>query len=146
VDHLDAQEQAAYKKIIREGNGLVTHPPEGCTEQCAGVDRGYGKHVKHEFGNMQDDWCEENEENYQWREEGRLSASDRRILASHWLAKAVKKVNENLAALEKYLGHAGLLMTADGSDDELIKLEGHVGKYEFMHADGDDWMSRVHAA
>ena len=41
------------------------------------------------------------------------------------------------------MGHAGLLMTADGTNDELIKLEGFPKgeKYEFMHSSPDKWLS-----
>ena len=55
-------------------------------------------------------------------------------------------MNKCTDALEKYMGHAGLLMTADGTDDELIKLEGlpKGQKYEFMHSSPDKWLS-VHA-
>ena len=52
-------------------------------------------------------------------------------------------MNKNTDALEKYMGHAGLLMTADGTDDELIKLEGFPKdqNYEFMHSSPDKWLS-----
>ena len=51
-----------------------------------------------------------------------LSASDRRILLAHWYFKAVHKALEG-DAKRKYFEHAGALLTADGTDDELIKLE-----------------------
>ena len=47
------------------------------------------------------------------------------ILLANWYFKAVKKALEGNAK-RKYFEHAGALLTADGTDDELIthKLEG----------------------
>ena len=56
-------------------------------------------------------------------EDNTLTASDRRILLANWYYKACKKALEGEAKM-KYFQHAGALLTADGSDDDLIKLEG----------------------
>ena len=111
----------------------------------AGVDRGYGRAVQHQVMVAQDEWCDESEENYEKWEDGRLTASERRVLMTHWVVKAVKTVNEGMVALEKYMGHAGLLMTADGTDDELVKLEGLPPnfKYDFMSANPDPWLASL---
>ena len=53
----------------------------------------------------------------------KLSASDRRILLACWYDAAVRKALEGEAKL-KYFQHAGALLTADGTDDDLIKFEG----------------------
>ena len=58
-----------------------------------------------------------------------LTASDRRILLGTWYTKAVKKALEGEAKL-KYFQHAGALLTADGTDDELIKFEGVPAGYK----------------
>ena len=52
-----------------------------------------------------------------------MSASDRRILLVNWYKKAVTKALQG-DAKRKYFEQAGALLTADGSDDHLIKLEG----------------------
>ena len=52
-----------------------------------------------------------------------FTASDRRILIAQWYCKAFHKACEG-DAKRKYFEHAGALMTADGSGDDLIKLEG----------------------
>jgi hypothetical protein len=56
-------------------------------------------------------------------EDNTLTAADWRILLANWYFKACKKALEGEAKL-KYFQHAGALLTADGSDDNLIKLEG----------------------
>ena len=56
-------------------------------------------------------------------EDNSLSASDRRILLADWYYKAFYKAMEG-DAKRKYFEHAGALLTADGTDDDLIKFEG----------------------
>ena len=68
-----------------------------------------------------DEWLDSDENLDKW-EGNQLSASDRRILLACWYDKAVKKALEGDAKW-KYFQHAGALLTADGSDDELIKFE-----------------------
>ena len=48
---------------------------------------------------------------------------DLRILLANWFFKAVQKALQG-DAKRKYFEHAGALLTADGTEDELIKLEG----------------------
>ena len=66
-------------------------------------------------------------------ESASFTASDRRILIAQWYCKAFHKACEG-DAKRKYFEHAGALMTADGSGDDLIKLEGvpKGEKFEFM--------------
>ena len=57
------------------------------------------------------------------QENNELTASDRRILIGRWYVKAFKKACEG-EAKRKYFEHTGGLLTADGSGDALLKLEG----------------------
>jgi hypothetical protein len=67
-----------------------------------------------------------------------LTASNRRVLIATWLCAAHKKVLESAAA-RKYFEHAGGLLTADESGDELIKLEGVPGGEKFSWVDDEDY-------
>ena len=58
-----------------------------------------------------------------WENPKGLSASERRILLANWFYNASVKALQG-EAKRKYFEHAGALMTADGTDKELIKLEG----------------------
>ena len=69
-----------------------------------------------------DEWLDDDDNLAKW-EDNTLTASDRRILLANWYYKACKKALEGEAKM-KYFQHAGALLTADGSDDDLIKLEG----------------------
>ena len=69
-----------------------------------------------------DEWLDDDDNLAKW-EDNTLTASDRRILLANWYFKAVKKALEG-DTKRKYFEHAGALLTADGTDDDLIMLEG----------------------
>ena len=48
--------------------------------------------------------------------------SDLRILLANWFSEGMQRALKGSAKL-KYFQHAGAMLTADGSDDHLIKLE-----------------------
>ena len=53
------------------------------------------------------------------------------ILLANWFHKACLKALEG-DAKRKYFEHAGALLTADGTDDDLIKLEGVPPGYKLV--------------
>jgi hypothetical protein len=69
-----------------------------------------------------DEWLDDDDNLIKW-EDNSLTASDRRILLANWFFKACNKALEG-DAKRKYFEHAGALLTADGTDDNLIKFEG----------------------
>ena len=69
-----------------------------------------------------DEWLDDEDNLTKW-EDNSLTASDRRILLATWFFKACNKALEG-GAKRKYFEHAGALLTADGTDDNLIKFEG----------------------
>ena len=133
-----------FKSIIKEAGGLVVHGPGGLTHQWQAIDRGYGRQFSHEVMVAQDEDCDTDPVLYQQFEDGTLTASDRRIKMTDWVGRAVAKVNSKMEVLEKYAGHGGLLITADGSDDDKIKLEGLPKDYEysFNHVEPDEWINQ----
>ena len=80
------------------------------------------------LGQEMDEWLDDDKNLEKW-EDNALSASDRRVLLACWYTKAVKRALQGEAKL-KYFQHAGALLTADGTDDELIKFEGVPAGYE----------------
>ena len=74
-----------------------------------------------------DEWLEADNNIAKW-EDNTLTASDRRILLGTWYYKAVIRALVGEAKF-KYFQHAGCLMTTDGTDDGLIKLEGAPAGY-----------------
>ena len=84
------------------------------------------------IGQQMDEWLEDDLERWESTVRGTgLSASDRRILLAHWYYKAVVKALEG-DAKRKYFEHAGALLTADGTDDELVKLEAAPKGYQLV--------------
>ena len=77
-----------------------------------------------------DEWLDDDDNLTKW-EDNTLTASDRRILLANWYFKAVKKALEG-DTKHKYFEHAGGLLTADGTDDDKIKLEGTPRGYKIQ--------------
>ena len=50
---------------------------------------------------------------------------------AHWFLAATRRALEG-DAKRKYFEHAGALLTADGTDDDLIKLEGAPKDYKLV--------------
>ena len=96
--------------------------PPNETDQVQPIDRGLGRQVKIYLGQQLDEWLDDDDNLDKWTS-NQLTASDRRILLACWYDKAVKKALEGEAKW-KYFQHSGALLTADGSDDDLIKFEG----------------------
>ena len=100
------------------------------TDQVQPIDRGLGRQVKIYIGQQLDEWLDDDNNLDKW-EDNKLSASDRRILLATWYDKAVRKALQGEAKW-KYFQHAGALLTADGSDDDLIKFEGVPDGYKLV--------------
>jgi hypothetical protein len=77
------------------------------------------------------EWLDDDDNLERWEDNISLTASDRRILLGTWYYKACKKALEG-GAKRKYFEHAGALLTADGTDDDLIKLEGTPAGYKVV--------------
>ena len=86
--------------------------------------------MKISLGEFMDEWLDDDDNLTKWEDNG-LTASDRRILLANWYVRAVKRALVS-DAKRKYFEHAGALLTADGSDDHLIKLEGTPEGYKLI--------------
>ena len=73
-------------------------------------------------------WLDDDDNLTKW-EDNSLTASDRRILLATWHFRACKRALQG-EAKRKYFEHAGALLTADGTDDDLIKFEGAPAGYK----------------
>ena len=76
------------------------------------------------MGCEMDAWLENDENLALWEGDdgfdgAKLTASDRRILLANWYYRATVKALKGHAKWA-YFQHAGALLTADGSDDDLI--------------------------
>ena len=105
--------------------------PPNETDQVQPIARGMGRQIKVYLGQLLDEWLDDEDNLEKW-ESNKLTASDRRILLAHWFYKASMKALQG-EAKRKYFEHAGALLTADGTDDDLlIKLEGAPAGYKVV--------------
>ena len=122
LDAQDAQRNPPYIAALAKCSTDDHKVPANKTDQVQPVDRGKGRQIKIYMGQEEDKWLED-DDNLQKYENNELTASDRRILIAQWFCKAYHRSNES-SANRKYFEHAGALLTADCTDDNLIKLEG----------------------
>ena len=56
--------------------------------------------------------------------ESKLSASDRRILTTKWVAKAWARIKQNQDMIVRYFVKCGMSNNVDGSEDHLVNIRG----------------------
>ena len=96
-----------------------------------------GAQLKQDYNKVQEEWLEDPDHLQQW-EAQTISAGDRRILITLWLAEAAKRFrNRGLAACISSWERTGCGMSADGSGDEHIVVSG-IPNYTFVEPVGAD--------
>ena len=88
LDNLHGQTTDKFKAYIKECNSLVRLYPGGCTDALQPIDAGLGAFIKVEVGKQLDLWLENGDNLERW-ESNALTASDRRVLLTKWVARAV---------------------------------------------------------
>jgi hypothetical protein len=83
---------------------------------------GLGAITKSAYSTAQDKWLD-NDANLEKWENNSLTASERRVLVTHWVAEAMEKLRAKQLISKGFL-RTGCLMTADSSNDKCIKVEG----------------------
>ena len=75
-------------------------------------------------GSRVDEWMEV-EDNLEKRENGKLSASDKRILIMQWVGAAWEKLfSDDSYHPDRYFERTGCLLTLDGSEDDKVNIQG----------------------
>ena len=124
LDNLRCQTSEVFHSVCKEAASTFLHalPPDE-TDKVQPVDQGEGWLIKELMGKELDKYLEKDDNLNKWQSS--LSAGDRRILITKWLDEAWEKVSTDCPDYRKKLFlKTGLLMTADGSNDDLIKPEG----------------------
>ena len=122
---------------MKECNTLVWHYPGGCTDALQPIDAGLGALIKVEVGRQLDIWLENGDNVERW-ESNALTASDRRVLLTKWVATAVDIVDNRPNYRFRLFEKTGSLMTADGTCDERINLGGLTEPLAFMRNGGEN--------
>lgn len=137
ADNLHGQTTDEFKSVLMEKcNTLLWLLPTKCTDEVQPVDAGYGRLFKVYVGKFLDKWLLEADHVELW-ESNKLTASQRRVLITQWVGEAAKKIDVDMGVeyRRRLFEKTGLAMTADGSDDDLINLEGVEGVFSFMDMD-----------
>ena len=135
ADNLYGQTTEDFKRVLKECNTLLWRLPPKYTDEVQSMDADYGRLFKVLVGKSLDAWLLNGDNVERW-ESNKLTASDRRVLITHWVEEAAKQIDSDIRYRRRLFEKTGLEMTADGSDDNLINLEGiEQGTYSFMDVD-----------
>jgi hypothetical protein len=142
LDNLDAQKnEEAFIGPLRAQGSEGFFYPGGETDALAPVDAGYGNDVKLEYGVEMDKWVSAPGNVERWENapgNGGLTASDRRVLMTQWVAAGKAHVDKKYYSLWRYFEKTGGLMTTDGTGDDKIEMPKYPdGVTSFDYADDE---------
>ena len=89
-----------------------------------------GAQLKADYNQVQEEWLEDPENLEKWEQQS-ISAGDRRILITHWLADAAERFRKRGQAIcASSWARTGCGMSMDGSGDAAVVVSG-VNNYSF---------------
>ena len=136
-DNLYGQTTAEHEQILSRKAKCARHLlPTGVTAEIQLIDDGVGYAVKNEMGYALDSYLEEGENLQKWTNEGEhgFAMWEKRVLITRLAGEAWERVCERFD-FEKAATRIGMMLTIDGTGDDLLKIQG-VEKYSFTDADG----------
>ena len=114
-----------FSKLLKDlCNAEVWNLLAGNTDEIQVVDAGFGALMKRLAEGVQQDWFQDDQNWAEWTGPT-MSASRRRILATHWYGAAYEQACQRFDFC-KVFDSTGSNLTALGSRDHLIKLQGLV--------------------
>ena len=126
-DNLTAQVSEEFKESVSKLNGVVWYGLPNATDLWQPVDAGYAQILKTLICQAQRRWLDDDVNAEKWYgHDSSFTSKERRILITHWIGEAYEKLTSveydhlRLRVWQK----TGCLITADGSDDQLINPEG----------------------
>ena len=82
-------------------------------------------------------------DNLQLHTESKLSAWQRHVLLTKWVAEPWKEINRNKETVIRSFKKCGISLTLDGKENDEINIEG-ILDYEMLHADEIDGAAEFH--
>ena len=123
ADNVGFQQEKGFHQMCRkEINAIIYLLPENHTDKVQPIDAGFGKQMKAKIGEAMEEWLEKDENLDMWHDS--ISAKNRRILMTQWTGEAWRKLSSDKIFAKKLFIKTGCLMTADGSDDDMIRPQG----------------------
>ena len=128
-DNLGCQVHTSFKSAVQDANGFVWNVLKDATDLVQPVDAGYGQLFKEKIRQVFEDWLMEDENMDQWlgnKNQKPFTASQRRILIVNWVGRAQQLLfkSDYDGFRKNCFDRTGCNITADGSEDCLIKPEG----------------------
>lgn len=115
------QEKQFHGACRRELNAIVYLLPEIHSDKIQPIDAGCGVMFKTKMGEEMDEWFESEDNLELWHD--KLSAIEGRILMTKWAGALWRKLVKDQAFIKK-LFQTGCLITMDGTEDDVIRLQG----------------------
>jgi hypothetical protein len=121
-DNLSAHLDEEVREIFGENKVFLCYFPPNMTNFIQPIDAGLGRSVRNKIANLLDEWLMIEQNLERW--EGKMTASERRIVTTHFISNAIKYVMSSdmekmrLRAFEK----TGCLITWIPMDDHDSKI------------------------
>ena len=151
ADNVGFQQEKHFHEMCRkEINAIIYLLTENLTDKVQPIDAGFGKQMNIKIGEAMEKWLEEDQNLDLWHD--RLSAKQRRFLMTQCTGKARRKLSSEKIFAKKLFKKTGCLMTADSSDDDMIKPQGlepyyfyfiFVFHFPFLHKFFMNWVSTL---
>jgi hypothetical protein len=136
LDAFSAHLTPAVLRVLKANRTTVSVVPGGCTGMVQVLDVSLNKPLKDLIKQEQDDHYDRNIE--EWQQE-KYNIGERRILLTHWVAKAWKRLHlEYKDTIVQTFRNVGLALNPDGSEDIELKIKGipDISVGDFAREDG----------
>lgn len=126
VDNLTGQVADKFKEAVADAGGVCWYGLPGATDIWQPVDAGYAELLKVKVRQEHYKWLDSEENVDKWYGVDNFTASERRILITHWVGEAYKTLLDSKYETFRHrmFEKTGCLLTADGSGDHLVTPEG----------------------
>ena len=127
LDNLEGQIVEEFKTEVANADSVCWYGLPGATDIWQPVDAGYAELLKVKVRQAHYKWLDFDENADKWYGEyNRFTASERRILITHWVGEAYNAlVDDKYNRFRREIfERTGCLLTADGSGDNLVRPEG----------------------
>ncbi|KAK3285298.1 hypothetical protein CYMTET_7088 [Cymbomonas tetramitiformis] len=135
MDNLDGQVHLPFRTECKEKwNTLAWYFSPNCTDLLQPVDRHFAQYLKTLIAAALEQWLEDDNNLAKW-ESGQFTASERRILLTHWCGQAWEKVSKMHDFAEKSFKGSGCLLTVDMSELKAVAPQNVPGYSKLLAAE-----------